>query len=139
LIEVDTNLDEVIIQLREDIGRVQRLSRQYVPTFAQRAVELAQEEAPKRRTGTLASSIRTLGNSYEMVVKPTVHYATYVITGTSPSPGRYVPAIGKRLVSGKRKIGIHPGMKPNPFMNRALERLLQESQSILERLVSIFR
>lgn len=31
--------------------------------------------------------------------------------GTRPSPGRFVPAIEKRLISTDRDIGIHPGTK----------------------------
>ena len=37
------------------------------------------------------------GTSYEIVVFNSVNYASYVEYGHSQEPGRYVPAIGKRL------------------------------------------
>lgn len=37
------------------------------------------------------------GNKYEVVLKNNVYYADYVEHGHRQEPGRYVPAIGKRL------------------------------------------
>ena len=48
---------------------------------------------------------------------PTASYAPYVEFGVGPSPGRYVPAIGKRLVNGSN-IGMWPGFKGNDYMGR---------------------
>jgi hypothetical protein len=48
---------------------------------------------------------------------PTRSYAPYVEFGVGPSPGRYVPAIGKRLVNGNN-IGMWPGFKGNDYMGR---------------------
>lgn len=39
------------------------------------------------------------GNAYLITVKNPVHYASYVEFGHRQQPGRYVPAIGKRLTS----------------------------------------
>lgn len=131
---IETNISEVIGQLRRDFQNVLRIRDDAVPTFADRAVQLEEEEAPKR-SGYLASSVEAIGDKNETFVRPTADHAKYVISGTRESPGRYVPAIGKRLVNPKRNIGTHSGMKANPFVERAFERLLGESQQILERLV----
>ena len=40
-----------------------------------------------------------------------VGYAVWLEYGTRPSPGRYVPAIGKRVNNG-----MHPGIAPRPFL-----------------------
>jgi hypothetical protein len=43
---------------------------------------------------------------------------------TRASPGRYVPAIGKRLVDpSKGDIGWHPGSRKTPFSQRTYDRL----------------
>jgi len=58
------------------------------------------------KTGTLRRSISSLdyqkGNEYIARVGPDMNvasYAVYVETGHSQQPGRFVPAIGKRLVA----------------------------------------
>ena len=69
------------------------------------------------RTGRLISSIQTKVSENEATVGPTVHYAPYLEHGTRPSPGRYVPAIGKRLINpALPSFGMHPGIKPQPFV-----------------------
>lgn len=45
-------------------------------------------------------------------------YAIYVNDGTGPSFGRYVPAIGRRLVNPPR--GIHPGVPATHFFDRGV-------------------
>ncbi len=50
---------------------------------------------------------------------PTVVYKEAIEFGMPPSPGRYVPAIGKRLVNNRgRDIGVWPGFPANPYMER---------------------
>jgi len=135
---IETNIDQIIQQLKQDIENIQEIREQLVPTFAERATELMQEEAPRGPSSFLANSIVKIGDSQEMRVTPMAEYAQYVVSGTSPSPGRYVPAIGKRLVTEKKNIGVHPGIQPNPFVDRALDRLLTESEALLEQVVRIF-
>jgi len=135
---IETNIEQVIQQLKQDIENIQEVSEQLVPTFADRVTELMQEEAPRGPSNYLANSIVKIGDSQEMRVTPMAEYAQYVVLGTGPSPGRYVPAIGKRLVTEKKNIGVHPGIQPNPFVDRALDRLLTESEALLEQVVRIF-
>jgi len=129
---IEHNISEVIRQLRQDINQIGYIQDRLVPTFAERAVELGSEEAPVGRTGRLANSLVAEGDKKEMRVRPTVAHAVHVISGTRPSPGRYVWQLGKRVLTGR-----HPGTPANPFMYRALNRLLDESVRILNRLVQL--
>lgn len=125
------------------LGRlVSRLRRSVLQEVAQTAVRIMKEEAPVR-TGRLRASIRAEIEDTEARIGPTVDYAKYVICWTRPSPGRYVPAIGKRLVnprffhakSGKvlmRDIGMHPGTPANPFVEKTCEKLKQVLPRLLE-------
>jgi len=135
---IETNIAQVIQQLKQDIKTIKEISEQLVPTFADRATELMQEEAPRGPSNYLANSIVKIGDSQEMRVTPMAEYAQYVVSGTGSSPGRYVPVIGKRLVTEKKNIGVHPGIQPNPFVDRALDRLLTESEALLEQVVRAF-
>lgn len=51
--------------------------------------------------GTLRRSwdveVKEMSNGYEITVKNSAEYASYVEYGHRQTPGRYVPAIGKRL------------------------------------------
>jgi len=90
------------------------------------------------RTGRLRESIksgvvsRVSGSAIPekvVVIYSDSSYWHHVVFGTEPSHGRYVPAIGKRLVTGVRvlasgfiqtgmDIGIHPGIRPNRFFEK---------------------
>ena len=82
-------------------------------------------EAP-RRTGALRDSINikvktTSGGKrdkrYHGRVGPSVRYAHFVERGTGPSPGKFIPAIEKRI-----KAGMHPGTPRNPFIQRTMDK-----------------
>ena len=82
-------------------------------------------------SGNLRSSIRhrLVGGGVE--VGPSVRYAPYVEFGTGPSPGRYVPAIGRRLVNPPR--GVHPG-NIGKFGPRGLRFVEKTYNSLIERI-----
>ncbi|MGQ9640330.1 MAG: HK97 gp10 family phage protein [Candidatus Bathyarchaeia archaeon] len=72
------------------------------------------------RTGQLKASITLQRESDKVLIGPTAPYAPYIILGIRPSPGRYVPAIERRLVNPQHpSFGMHPGIAPNPFVERA--------------------
>jgi hypothetical protein len=54
------------------------------------------EEGTLRRNWNIAS-VEEAGNGYEVTVFNPMEYASYVEFGHRQEPGRYVPAIGKRL------------------------------------------
>ncbi len=60
-----------------------------------------------------------------------VKYRIYVHEGTKPSPGRYVPAIGKRI-----KTGMHPGQKANPFLRNAVKESEKEIENYLVQAIN---
>ena len=89
-------------------------------------VRIMKQEAP-RRSGDLRRSIRiktktTSGGKrdkrYHARIGANVRYAQFVERGTSPSPGRFIPAIEKRI-----RTGMHPGTPANPYVMRTTKRL----------------
>ena len=79
------------------------------------------------RTGALRSSIVARVEGLRVSVGPTVPYAPFLEHGTRPSPGRYVPAIGKKLVNPQLPhFGMHPGIRATHFVDRtASDAMLQ--------------
>jgi hypothetical protein len=64
--------------------------------------EAAQASGPGQDPVVFAQSLRVSkgGGAYSVEVVNPVHYASYVEYGHRQNPGRYVPAIGVRLVNG---------------------------------------
>ena len=80
------------------------------------------------KTGNLRNSIsHEVRDGHTMVVGSRVSYAPYVELGHHQQPGRYVPAIGKRL-----KRDFVPG---KPFLAPAVEGHIPEYQSICEQII----
>ncbi|KXH76244.1 MAG: hypothetical protein AM326_03020 [Candidatus Thorarchaeota archaeon SMTZ-45] len=97
---------------------------------------ILREEVPKR-SGKLAASC------WSEISGKTVHIGTGepyadIIDGygrSPPSEGRYVPALGKRLVKVSKtnpRIGIHPGSKKTPFSERTSERVFMIAEERME-------
>ena len=75
-------------------------------------------------TGRLRSSITHQADGYDtMLVGSNVEYAPYVELGHHQEPGRYVAAIGKRLVAD--------WVPPKPYLRPAFEDHMAEYQGIL--------
>lgn len=113
-------------QVQKAIQQAPALGRKYLTQGIHAAIFRIEEEAHdrdnlrfKNPTGRLESSfkqgmeLRTLYGA----IAPTVPYAVWVHQGHRQDVGRYVPAIGKRLVQ--------PRVKGNPFM----ERIARSSES----------
>lgn len=64
------------------------------------------------RTGFLTQSFRAEIDQLTLRWFPTADYASFVEFGHRQTPGRFVPAIGKRLVASK--------VAGNPFMERII-------------------
>lgn len=81
------------------------------------------------KTSRLKNSIthRMLG-SRAVIVGTNVEYAPYVELGHAQQPGRYVPAIGKRL----KKAWVNG----RPFLKPAVEERTDEYKGILEKHLS---
>ena len=80
-----------------------------------------------RRNWTV-SDVRKNGSNYEIEVSNSTEYASYVEYGHRQTPGRYVPAIGKRLkkswVKGKFMLTISE------------EELRKEAPAVIKRKIS---
>lgn len=75
-------------------------------------------------TGNLRNSITHQASGYKtMLIGTPVEYAPYVEFGHHQQPGRYVPAIGKRLVKDY--------VAGKPFLTPALENHVDEYKNII--------
>ena len=132
-------LDELIV----DIERMRRAARfrwpnEVMDRAANIMAEEIEEKAPKGRTKRLSESVRveTAPDLRRVVVDSP--YGVHVNEGTGPSPGRYIPAIDRRLIDPRRDIGIHPGVPATHFFDNAIELALPRiwqmyNQYMLER------
>ena len=80
------------------------------------------------KTGVLKGSIthkRSTSEKNTMLVGTTVKYAPYVELGHDQEPGRYVPAIGKRLVASH--------VEGKPFIKPAIEEHVSEYKEIVRK------
>ena len=95
------------------------------------------------RTGKLVQSFLPQNATAENLSgswRPYAIYAAAVYYGMPSSPGRYVPAIGKRLTNPNRGgFGMWPGFKANPYLDRvaaaATPEIQQGFQSAIEDIV----
>jgi hypothetical protein len=108
-----------------------------VKTLAYMGESKMSSECPEDST-TLRSSIKTSfsDGGKKAVVEPHKKYAKFVVVRTKASPGRYVPAIGKRLVNPP--LGMHPGTPKDDFVGRAREYVKGEADGVISRVVSAF-
>lgn len=91
-------------------------------------VESYAKELCPVKTGNLMNSItHTPDGEGKMVIGSAVDYAPWVELGHAQTPGRYVPAIKKRLVAS------HVAGKP--FLRPALENHLDEYKEIIEKVL----
>ena len=65
----------------------------------QKFLVMSDKQGGTLRRGWTVGKIRKEGNNYVIDVTNDVEYASYVEFGHRQTPGRYVPAIGKRLKS----------------------------------------
>lgn len=124
---VSYNMDSVQLQLKLEKLKVDfnAFKVAVLNEVALLGKQTMMEEAPQGKTkaeggkgapGGLRNSIEEDIDDDSVKIYPTKEYAVFVELGTSPSPGRYVPAIGKRLVNPAS--GMHPGIPANPFVER---------------------
>lgn len=81
-----------------------------------------------RKDGTLQESFKGQieNNSRRLHFTWNAPHAEYVDKGVPPSPGRYVPAIGRRLVNPSRRnpsMGTHPGFKGRRYVEKMANEL----------------
>lgn len=84
----------------------------------------AKGKAPKD-TGRLQNSISHAVSGDSAYIGTNVEYAPYVEMGHTQEPGRYVPAIGKRLVASY--------VPPRPFIKPAVIEHVNEYKALAEQ------
>jgi len=144
---LDLTIDVIRRRRRRISRRWERVSRLVSESILFTGINILKEETPTR-TGYLRTTIR---GSIDLVRERDRTYynlrigftgrgrqiAHYLTHGTRPSPGRYVPVLDRRLTNvgwfWRKGIGMHPGVRPNPFIRRALERLRARIPDIVMR------
>ena len=107
---------------REQIDRF--LDNDFMPLVVDSAdiIAMTMKSLAPVRSGKLSASITVEQEGRIVYVGPTVDYARYVSGGTRPSPGRFVPAIGKRLINPNLpSFGMHPGIAPNRYIEETAD------------------
>lgn len=109
--KIGKELDEACRRALEICGgKAETYAKNYVPV----------------RTGNLRNSIthKVAGNARSVEIGSAVSYAPFVELGHIQIPGRYVPAIGRRLKNSH--------VKERPFLRPAIEKHMHEYKSIIE-------
>jgi len=138
MIEVDVStrgleFDEVAEILGKD------LKRKMVERLAEVAYYEAFYGAPWK-TGKLARSIvKEIDEDGEASIKALAPHAVYVIKGTAPHEIRPVNAscLAFKAAGGDMvftKVVRHPGTKPNPFLQRAVDKARENVEEIFDEL-----
>lgn len=87
-------------------------------------------------TGELARRWSTSFGKLTLKTKPDVEYAKAVQFGLPASPGRFVPAIGKRLVNGPN-IGMWPGFQGRHFMENIIRSARPDIDQIFKNALKV--
>lgn len=113
-----------------------RLIQPLVERLASRAEQIMREKAPVR-TGVLRASIMKEVMDGGAVIRPTVPYAVYAETGTSPHEIQPVHAKALRFeVAGRLVFATrvqHPGSRPQPFIRETVDQVVQEMTGLYEQ------
>jgi len=135
-IKATVDLSEAMAKMQWTMNQIRLGINLILVEMATHGFHFMQSIAPYR-TGRLKSSIQVKVGDMEATVGPTVDYAPYLEYGTRASPGRYVPAIGKRLVNPAHpSFGMHPGIKPQPFVEPTRVEMEAFGRRVAEGLLS---
>jgi HK97 gp10 family phage protein len=138
VIEVDVStrgleFDEVAETLDKELRQM----------FVERLADVAYAEAfygAPWKTGKLARSIvKEIDEDGEASIKALAPYAIYVVKGTSPHEIRPVNAsvLAFKAAGGDMvftRLVRHPGTRPNPFMQRAVDKARENVEEIFAEL-----
>lgn len=122
-------MDVTVISNRAALmGAVSAAAKRALETCGLKAESYAKQLCPVK-TGRLRNSITHLTISEPAVlVGSNVEYAPYVELGHRQQPGRYVPALKKRLKAAK--------VAGKPFIRPAIENHMSEYQDIVNKEMS---
>lgn len=117
------------VQFKSNLGKVKKgmeqQGRAALMVIGGKAETYAKQLC-KVKTGRLRGSItHQLQGDLSVAIGTNVYYAPYVELGHAQQPGRYVPAIGKRLVKS--------WVDGKPFIRPAIEEHKDEYKEIVEQ------
>ena len=140
MIEVDVStrgleFDEVAKSLDKDLRQM----------LVERLAEVAYAEAffgAPWRTGNLARSIVKEIDEGEARIVALAPYAKFVIEGTAPHEIRPANAscLAFKAAGGDMvftKLVRHPGTKPNPFLQRAVDKAREKVEELFEEMIGL--
>lgn len=130
LAQLAKNFEASPVQIAKNIQKAVSIS-------AYKVVEIAKREAPEGKTKLLKRSIRPRFGVLEATVSPNVKYAKWVHDGTSAyviTPVKKKALYWKGALHPVRRVN-HPGIKANPFMERAADESRPEIQKIFQQYV----
>lgn len=105
---------------KKDAEKLKEGIKRFIWDIADEIQRIADKNVPVDSGNLKRSGNVRYGETYA-VVGYNAPYAQYVHDGTRPSPGRFVPAIGKRLVNPPR--GTHPGQRAQPWLQDAINKI----------------
>lgn len=121
-VSFESHLDEILQNLDQDkIPRILETMGLVAEGYAKRLCPV--------NTGNLRNSITHDSDMSDQaaVIGTNVEYGKYIELGHRQEPGRYVPAIGKRLVADY--------VAPQPFLRPAVEDHKSEYKNIVESIM----
>lgn len=117
---------------REKLNQMPQVVRQIIDELANEA-ELHMKSIAPYNKGRLRGSIRAEKRGTSAIVGPHVKYGAAQEFGLPGGPGRYVPAIGKRLRPSMR--GWWPGFKGKGYVKDTREHIERNAPAIVDAII----
>lgn len=76
----------------------EKCAKELAARLLQKVIKRTPVKTGELRRNWFATKVKKVGNAYEVTVYSAKSYASFVEYGHRQEPGRFVPAIGKRLV-----------------------------------------
>ncbi len=136
----NTKFFSIKINPRNFEGKLKFIEKSLLPIFKQTTDQVANSAVIRmkaiikssyirQRTGTLINSVGIIrkitasgGTSLRsrVLVGATARHASYHDGGTKPSSGRFVPFLGRKLITKRGGFGIHPGVRAIKFTEKTI-------------------
>jgi len=107
-----------------------KFHKEYLDVIGDLTLKMIRQAAPKK-TGAYANSWSIVRRSEKFIIIDTSDpdLFNYLENGVLQSEGRFVAALGKRLITTEKDIGTHPGNIKRPhiiFVQRQLDKVMKD-------------
>ena len=107
-----------------------KFHKEYLDVIGDLTLKMIRQAAPKK-TGAYANSWSIVRRSEKFIIIDTSDpdLFNYLENGVLQSEGRFVAALGKRLITTEKDIGTHPGTIKRPhiiFVQRQLDKVMKD-------------